>query len=46
MTPKELHIKIEGLIKKGSMTQGGLGLYNSFVHFDICGSKARWSKAK
>lgn len=41
-TPKQLHAKIEELIKKGKMKQGGLGLYKGFVHYDIRGSKARW----
>jgi hypothetical protein len=25
------------------MLQGGLGLYDSFVHYDIRGTKARWN---
>lgn len=41
-TPKQVHAKIEELTKAGKMTQGGLGLYNSFVHYDIRGTKARW----
>lgn len=46
MTPKDVHSKIEELIKKGTLSQGGLGLYNTFVHYDIRGSKSRWNKAK
>ena len=34
---------LEALISKGKMTQGGIGLYNSFVHYDIRGNKARWN---
>jgi uncharacterized protein YcbK (DUF882 family) len=37
-----LHTIIEGLIRVGKMKQGGLGLYNSFVHYDIRDIKARW----
>lgn len=33
---------IEGLIRIGQMKQGGVGLYNTFVHYDIRGTKARW----
>jgi len=41
-TPKELCEAIETLIGLGRMKQGGLGLYNTFVHYDIRGTKARW----
>jgi len=41
-TPKQLHMIIELLIDEGKMKQGGLGLYNTFVHYDIRGIKARW----
>ncbi|WP_299452078.1 D-Ala-D-Ala carboxypeptidase family metallohydrolase [uncultured Microscilla sp.] len=41
-TPKQVHAKIEALTKAGKMTQGGLGLYKTFVHYDIRGTKARW----
>lgn len=41
-TPKQVHAKIEELTKAGKMTQGGLGLYKTFVHYDIRGTKARW----
>ena len=40
--PTCLYIIIEGLIRTGKMKQGGLGLYKSFVHYDIRGTKARW----
>ena len=33
---------IEGLIRTDQMKQGGVGLYNTFVHYDIRGTKARW----
>lgn len=41
-TPKQIHAKIEKLIKAGRMDEGGLGLYPGFVHYDIRGVKARW----
>jgi len=40
--PKCMHNIIEGLIRMGKMKQGGLGLYDNFVHYDIRGTKARW----
>lgn len=33
---------IEELIAKGKMKQGGIGIYPTFVHYDIRGTKARW----
>ena len=39
---KTLFDAIEYLISKGDMLQGGLGLYDTFVHYDIRGNKARW----
>ena len=42
-TPKEVYNAIEKLIKEGKMKEGGLGLYNTFVHYDIRGVKSRWN---
>ena len=42
MNPSKVYIAIEKLIKEGKMKQGGLGLYPSFVHYDIRGKKTRW----
>jgi hypothetical protein len=42
MKPKMLFQVIENLIENGEVLQGGLGLYKSFVHYDIRKSKARW----
>ncbi len=42
MSPKKVYLTIERLIKEGKMLQGGLGLYNTFVHYDIRGTRARW----
>tara|TARA_R100000544_G_C2209545_1_gene51136 strand:+ start:18 stop:407 length:390 start_codon:yes stop_codon:yes gene_type:complete len=41
-----VHTTIELLIENGDMLQGGLGLYDSFVHYDIRGTKARWDYRK
>lgn len=34
-TPKQLAAIIKKLIKEGKMVQGGVGIYPSFVHYDI-----------
>lgn len=41
-TPKQLAAIIEKLIASGKMQQGGLGIYPSFVHYDVRKNKARW----
>ena len=46
MTPIEVSEVIEDLIEKGDMLQGGIGIYSSFVHYDIRGTKARWNNTK
>ncbi|SFO12410.1 Peptidase M15 [Capnocytophaga haemolytica] len=46
MTPYQLHQTIERLIAEGKMQQGGLGLYNNFVHYDIRGVKTRWDNRR
>lgn len=45
-TPKEIRSKILKLIKDGKMSEGGLGLYNTFVHYDVRGTEARWDFSK
>tara|TARA_R110000764_G_scaffold104824_1_gene190488 strand:+ start:35 stop:430 length:396 start_codon:yes stop_codon:yes gene_type:complete len=45
ITPKKLAKTILKLIKSGKMTEGGVGLYNGFVHYDIRGKKARWDNS-
>ena len=45
MTPKEVALVIEGLIEKGKMKQGGLGIYPNFTHYDTYfdgKNKRRW----
>ncbi len=44
-TPLQLHAIIEDLIERNKIPEGGLGLYKSFVHYDIRGSKARWDNS-
>lgn len=41
-TPKQLAAIIKKLIKEGKILQGGVGVYKSFVHYDIRGTEARW----
>lgn len=33
---------IESLIIEGKLLEGGIGVYNTFTHYDIRGTKARW----
>jgi len=44
--PIELYEVIEALIELEYIPEGGLGLYNTFVHYDIRGTKARWDNRK
>lgn len=41
-TPKQIHAAIEKLIKEKKIKNGGLGLYKTFVHYDI-GPVRRWN---
>lgn len=43
-TPAQLYSIIEGLISQGKISQGGLGLYNGFVHYDIRGINPKTGK--
>jgi len=43
ISPLEVYQTIEKLIENGKIKQGGLGLYKTFVHYDIRGIKARWT---
>lgn len=45
MTPKEVCNAIKLLIGAGRMKQGGVGLYDGWVHYDVRGVKARWGGA-
>jgi len=46
MPTEIVHAYIEDAISDGEMLQGGLGLYDTFVHYDIRGTKARWDYRK
>lgn len=43
LKPVEVYRIIEDLIDMGEMLQGGLGLYATFLHYDIRKTKARWN---
>lgn len=46
MTPEEVYNTIDCLTNHEHVLQGGLGLYNTFTHYDIRGTKARWNNTK
>lgn len=41
-TPDEVADKLEELIKDLTISQGGIGRYDTFTHYDIRGIKSRW----
>ena len=43
LKPAEVYALIEELIDMGHLLQGGLGLYDTFAHYDIRKTKARWN---
>lgn len=43
VAPKQVYDTIEMLIEKKVMKEGGLGLYKTFVHYDIRGQRKRWN---
>lgn len=42
-TPGQLAVIVKKLIKEKKILQGGVGIYLTFVHYDIRGTAARWS---
>ena len=42
--PKEMAQIVDDLMKNESFKLGGVGIYNTFTHVDIRGTRARWSK--
>mgnify|MGYP003642468679 CR=1 FL=1 len=44
MSPSEIAIAVDDLMKSEKFKLGGVGIYNTFTHVDIRGSRARWSK--
>lgn len=45
MKPKEVCERVKFLISTGKMKQGGVGLYDGWVHYDVRGFQARWGGA-
>jgi uncharacterized protein YcbK (DUF882 family) len=46
LKPAEVFVVIEDLIDFGELLQGGLGNYDTFTHYDIRKTKARWDARK
>ncbi len=46
MTTEQVANAIEQLIASNVMVQGGLGIYDTWVHYDVRGTKARWDNRK
>lgn len=44
--PEQVKKFIEKLIQDGKMKEGGIGIYDWGVHYDIRGHKARWDYRK
>lgn len=44
MSITELHKEILKLIEQGKMINGGLGLYQKFIHYDIRSYPVKWVK--
>jgi uncharacterized protein YcbK (DUF882 family) len=44
--PEAIYKVIDTLAKYGHVLQGGIGLYDTFVHYDIRRTRARWNKTK
>ena len=44
LNPKEIASIVDDLMKSEKFKLGGVGIYNTFTHVDIRGSRARWSK--
>lgn len=42
MSPTEVKDIIVSLIKSGEMHPGGIGLYQTFTHYDVRGANRRW----
>ena len=44
LSPNEIAVRVNDLMKNESFKLGGIGIYNTFTHVDIRGTRARWSK--
>ena len=45
-SPKQLALVIEKMINAGEISEGGVGLYNGFVHYDMRGARSRWNQSR
>mgnify|MGYP002624580675 CR=1 FL=1 len=45
MTGPELHAVVMDLINQGAIHNGGVGKYDTFVHYDIRDQPARWDES-
>ena len=43
ISPDEVADALEFLINVGMLKEGGVGRYNTFTHYDIRGTRARWN---
>lgn len=43
VSPDEVADALEFLINNGMLKEGGVGRYNTFTHYDIRGTRARWN---
>jgi hypothetical protein len=41
-SPRTVAAKLEQLIRSGRIAEGGIGIYSTFVHYDVRGYRARW----
>jgi len=41
-SPEQVYNLLNEMMNNGEVEQGGLGLYDTFVHYDIRGYRARW----
>lgn len=46
MSTQQILICIEQLVRAGRMKAGGVGIYDTFVHYDIRSYKSRWDFRK
>ena len=45
-SPEAIYQVIDTLAEYGHVLQGGLGLYNTFTHYDIRKTRVRWDNTK
>ena len=46
MSPKQVYDTILRLMGEGKMHNGGVGLYNTFTHYDVRSNQSRWDYRK